>query len=815
MDEPRDFFISYTGADVAWAEWIADTLEQDGHTTLLQAWDFRPGSDFVEQMSQAIQQTKRTIAVLSERYLASVFASAEWHATFAKDPIGQARLLVPVRIQDCEPPGLLRTRVYIDLVGLEEQVAAERLRAALGPGRARPAGRLPFPGGPAKPVAASFPGRRPSVFGVPPRNPHFAGRSDQLAALHRHLTERRTGAVVQASAVHGLGGVGKTQLALEYAHRFASDFELVWWIPAEQPATVPGRLAALARRLGLPELPSLDEQVGVLFDELGRQDRWLLIYDNATDPASLAGLRPPAGGGQVLVISRDPAWAGSMTTVRLDVLARAEAVSFLQQRLGHTDPAYPDLAAALGDLPLALEQAAAFISETATTPSEYVALLGERAGELFELGRPAGSEQTIATTWTLALDELRARAPVAEDLLSLFAFLAPDDIPRSLVEEDREALPRRLAAAAGDQLGLRQAFGALHRYALATVTEQTLSMHRLVQAVVRQQLDPDKQRHWATAALHLVRAAFPMQPFDPAAWPACARLLPHAMAATSHAAPLGVDPETTAWLLHQTGAYVSLRADHRQARSLLERAVAIRETRLGADHPDTAQSLYNLAVVLRDQGDLRRARTLHEHALAVREVRLGPDHPDTAQSLSNLAEVLRSQGNQDYARTLHERALAIRETRLGPDHPLTAHSLSFLAEVLRSQGNQDYARTLLERALTILEARLGPDHLETADILNGLALVLRDQGDLEHARTLHERALSILEARLGPDHPGTADSLSNLAEVLRAQRELDHARTLHERALSIRETRLGAGHPDTRRSREDLAAVVSALENRS
>ncbi|HZD69015.1 MAG TPA: toll/interleukin-1 receptor domain-containing protein [Actinomycetes bacterium] len=244
MGQQRDFFISYTGADQAWAEWIADTLEQDGHTTLLQAWDFRPGSDFVEEMHQAIEQTERTIAVLSEHYLASVFAAAEWHAIFAKDPTGQAGLLVPVRIEDCEPPGLLRTRVYVDLVGLEEPAAAERLRAGLGRGRTRPAGRRPFPSSQVKPAAASFPGRRPRVFGVPPRNPHFAGRSDQLAALRRHLTETTTGAVVQASAVHGLGGVGKTQLALEYAHRFAADYELVWWI-AEQPATVPGRLAAL------------------------------------------------------------------------------------------------------------------------------------------------------------------------------------------------------------------------------------------------------------------------------------------------------------------------------------------------------------------------------------------------------------------------------------------------------------------------------------------------------------------------------------------------------------------------------------------
>jgi tetratricopeptide (TPR) repeat protein len=814
-DQQRDFFISYTGADQAWAEWIADTLEQDGHTILLQAWDFRPGSDFVEQMHQAIQQTKRTIAVLSGRYLASIFASAEWHATFAKDPTGQAGLLVPVRIQDCEPPGLLRTRVYIDLVGLEEQVAAERLRAALGPSRARPAGRLPFPGGPAKPAAASFPGHRPSVFGVPTRNPHFAGRSDQLAVLHRHLTERGTGAVVQASAVHGLGGVGKTQLALEYAHRFAADYELVWWIPAEQPTTVPGRLAALARRLGLPELPSLEEQVGVLFDELGRRDRWLLIYDNATDPASLAGLQPPGGDGQVLVTSRDPTWAGSMTTVRLDVLARAEAVSFLQQRLGRDDPVFKRLAAALGDLPLALEQAAAFITETATTPSEYVGLLGERAGELFGLGRPANSEQTIATTWTLALDELRTQAPVAEDLLILCAFLAPDDIPRSLVEEHREALPERLAIAARNQLILRQAFGALHRYALATITEQAVGVHRLVQAVVRQRLDDQTRQAWSASATRLLCAAFPGWTDKVRAWPVAGRLLPHALAVTDQPDSHNAEPETTAVLLSRAARYLWGRAEYPSAKRLLERALAICQASLPADDPTTAQCLTTLGLVLREQGDLDAARTLHERVLSIHEARFGPDHPSTAWSLNFVANVLHAQGDLDGARALHERALAIFEARLGADDLATANSLENLAAVLRDQGDLDDARARLERVLAIREAPLGPDDPDTAWSLDNLALVLRAQGDLQGARTLHERAVGIRETRLGPDHPTTATSLSNLAKVLADQGDLAGARTLHERALHIRETLLGAEHPDTQRSRGDLAAVVSALENRS
>jgi tetratricopeptide (TPR) repeat protein len=624
--EQRDFFISYTGADQSWAEWIADTLEQDGHTTLLQAWDFRPGSDFVEQMHQAIEQTKRTIAVLSERYLASIFAAAEWHAIFAKDPTGQAGLLVPVRIQDCEPPGLLRTRVYIDLVGLEEAEAATRLCAGVGRARAKPAGKRPYPGRPPKAGGASFPGRRPAIFNVPPRNPHFTGRDDLLAALRRSLTETSAGAVVQASAVHGLGGVGKTQLAIEYAHRHASNYDLIWWIRAEQPLAIPGQLVPFARRLGIPEQADQGETIQALWEELRQRDHWLLVFDSAEAPQDLRASWPPGGQGQVLITSRNPAWGGLAATLPMDVLQRAEAVTFLGRRLGRDDPTsdFDGLAAALGDLPLALEQAAAYLEETATPTGEYLILLATHAKELFRLGRPATTEQTIATTWTVSLQRLRQQTPAAEDLLMLYAFLAPDDIPRSLPTKHPDMLPERLAATVRAPLAYQQAIGALRRYSLIKTSEDgnALSVHRLVQAVTRQQLNDVQEHQWRTAALHLLRAAFPNRHTDPDAWPDYARLLPHVVAVTDHASAGDIDVDKTNWLLTQAGLYLLQRADYRQARSLFERVLAIDEARLDADHLTIAQSLNSLAVVLRGQGGLDGAHTLHERALAIRETRL-------------------------------------------------------------------------------------------------------------------------------------------------------------------------------------------------
>jgi TIR domain-containing protein len=433
----KDFFISYTGADQAWAEWIAETLERAGQSTVLQAWDFRPGENFIQRMNQALEEAKRVLTVLSPAYFHSDYARDEWTAALVRDhDRDQADRLLPVRVARGKLPALLAPLIYIDLVDLEEQLAVERLVAGIQPGRVPPAGKRPFPGAgrPEAGGAARFPGRPPAIFNVPARNPNFTGRGELLQALRGQLAETATGAIVQASAVHGLGGVGKTQLAVEYAHRYAADYDLVWWIAAEEPLVIPGRLAALARRLELRELPSLEEQVAAIFDELGQRDRWLLIYDNATEPPALGGLRPPAGGGHLLITSRNPAWRGVAATLGVDVLARGEAVDFLRQRTGSSDQATLErLAEALGDLPLALEQAAAYLEATSTSPADYLSLLGERAADLFALGEPSNYQQTIATTWSVSLERVREQTPVAEDVLQLCAFLAPDDIPRSML----------------------------------------------------------------------------------------------------------------------------------------------------------------------------------------------------------------------------------------------------------------------------------------------------------------------------------------------------------------------------------------------
>jgi tetratricopeptide (TPR) repeat protein len=737
----RDFFISYTGVNRPWAEWIAVQLEAAGYTTLLLAWAFRPGSDFVHQMQQATSTAGRTIAVLSPAYFGSEFGEAEWRAAFTKDPTGELGLLVPVRVQPCEPPGLLASRVYVDLVDVAEAEARRRLLAGVDDSGARPTS-VPFPGGSVQIVAGEpgrFPGLGPPVSNLPARNVNFSGRGGLLEELHGSLLAGSAAAVVPRGAVHGLGGVGKTQLALEYAHRYRSDYDLVWWIAAELPTSATADLARLAQELGVEQSADQAEMVAMLFKQLRGRHRWLLVYDNAERPDRLAGLLPPGGGGQVLVTSRWSAWGRQATPLRVNVLARHESIAFLGKRTSADDlSVLGELAELLGDLPLALEEAAAYLEETGVGLGEYLELVRGRARELFGLDQPpedeGGDQRRVATIWSLSLEWVHQQAPAAEALLSLCAFLAPDDIPRELPREQPQLLPEELANAVSDPLIYNQMLAVVGRYSLATVTPTAVGLHRLVQAVLQARLSADGERAWAQAAVSLLRASFPDESWEVANWERCGRLLPHVLAATGHAERLGVAGERAGWLLGRASTYLRGRGQYRQARPIAEQAVVVTKAALGPANPKVASRCDELGRVLQALGDLDGARVQHERELAISEAALGPDHRDVAAARNELGRVLNALGDLEGARAQHERSLAISEAALGPDHPDVATVRGNLGSVLQALGDLQGARGQLERALAISEAALGPDHPTVAIRRNNLGLVLRELGDLEGSR---------------------------------------------------------------------------------
>jgi Tfp pilus assembly protein PilF len=717
---PVDVFVSYTEVDRAWAEWIAWQLEQAGYSVFVQAWDILPGQDFVHEMHRVSQRARQTMPVLSPAYLSSSeFGEAEWRVAFAADPGGQERRLVPVRVADCRPEGLLGTRVYIDLVGLGQVEARRALLAGLKEG-GRPEGAPAFPASEVSGEVAPprFPGGLPAVFNVPARSlSRLEGREGDLAEVEARLAAAGPAGVV---ALTGVGGVGKTRLLSEYAYGQVARFDVVWWVRGEEPIALLGDYAALIEAPGLPDPPprgergDTDDAVLAVRGWLEGHDRWLLLIDNVVDPTVLEGLLPRGGGGQVLLTSRaDVGWAGVAVALPLGSLDEQAAARLLTDRSGDPDlSSARSLARRLGGLPLALEQAAGYVAESGgMSLAGYLQLFDTRSLELFERGRPADRNDTIATTWSLTLDRLTESVPAAVDLLVLVAHLAPDEVPTSLLAVNAEQLPAELGEVSADPLRLADTLRELRRFGMITASGETVGMHRVVQEVVRSRLDAETRGRWAAAAVQLLAAAFPGEVFnDPATWDDAERLLPHALSSAAHAEHAAVAGADASWLLDRAGSYLQARGQYRQAAGLLRRALAAGEAALGPDRPDIGTLRSNLGLVLQALGDLTGAREQLERALAISEAALGPDHPDIGTCRNNLGLVLQDLGDLTGAREQLERALAISEAALGPDHPDIGTRRNNLGRVLQAQGDLTGAREQYERALAISEAALGPDH---------------------------------------------------------------------------------------------------------
>jgi TIR domain len=486
-----DFFVSYTQADRAWAEWIAWELEEAGHRVLVQAWDFVPGSNWIQSMQEGVSRAERTITVLSREYLESRYAAAEWQKAWADDPGGKQRKLLVVRIAECHRPGLLSGVVSIDVFGISEAKAKARLRtmvsAALS-GRAKPAEQPEFPGTRAVRREPRFPGALPTVWQVPARNPNFTGRGSELEDLAQAVAG---GSRVTVQSLRGMGGVGKTQLATEYCYLHAGEYDLVYWVAAEEPATIPDQFTDLARQLGMDPAPD-PEALGVqVRDQLRRVPGWLLVFDNADQVEDIGAWLPggpllPGIPGHVIVTTRRGGFTVLGQVMELDVIDLPAAVALLRTRVPHlSDEVGEQIAEELGQLPLALEQAAAYLDRSAMPPADYLILLRQRAKDLYPRGQVSGRGDTIATLWDITFERISSENPAAVVLLELCAYLAPEPIPLDLFTDHADLLPPPLAAAASDTLTFNDVIATLVDYSLVKRTQAGLQLHRLVQGVIR------------------------------------------------------------------------------------------------------------------------------------------------------------------------------------------------------------------------------------------------------------------------------------------------------------------------------------------
>jgi tetratricopeptide (TPR) repeat protein/DNA-binding XRE family transcriptional regulator len=704
----------------------------------------------------------------------------------------------------------------------------------------------------------------PKMQNLPfPPNPFFTGRQSELLQISRLFEQNERIAISQPISVSGLGGIGKTQLALEYAHQSYPDvYHSVFFVNAADKASLVAGYLSLAQLLQLPEqnereVERIVQAVKVWLEE---HTRWLLILDNADDLELARSYLPTKSRGHILFTTRSQIVGTIAALIQVEALSAEEGLLFLLRRSGvwpsgsEGDGIAVDMRQAAGELvamlaghPLALDQAGAYIEETSDPEarassaafSEYRQLYQDQRRILLQRRGTLGGEHpdSIALTFEISVQKACERHPKCAEVLAFCSVLHPDSIPEELVHQGLGL----------DQLDFHEVIRALRSYSLIkrNAEKQILSLHRLVQAVIRDGMDRQTWSQWAKRVVQVLNSAFPEVAFEE--WKRCERYLPHVLMCVPlhETVPL---PQAS-YLLAKAGSYLrergqyanaepllvgvlSIREQHlgaehpdtvrslnslanlyrrqgkyESAEPLLVRALSIREQHLEAEHPDTARCLNNLALLYYQQGKYEQAEPLYQRALSIQEQHLGPEHPETADILNNLANLYDDQGKYEQAERLHLRVLAIWKQKLGPEHPRTAMSLNNLAVIYKGQGKYEQAEPLYRRALAIREQHLGPEHPETAVSLNNLAELCYDQGKYEQAEPLYQRALTIWEQQLGVEHPLVAEALHGLAELYRQQGEYEQAELLFLRALTIREQRLGTEHPDTAKTLQGLAEL--------
>jgi hypothetical protein len=677
-----------------------------------------------------------------------------------------------------------------------------------------------------------------------PRPVFLAGREALLAELDARLAGDRD-AGPRVVALCGLGGVGKSSVALEYAHRQLGQVGVAWQFPAEDPRVIVAGFGELADQLGAADRGDSVAWVhGVL---AASPAPWLLVFDNAPDRASVAPLVPPAGPGRVVITSRNQIWPPGQA-VDVPVLDPRVAAEFLVDRTGDADrqSAFA-LAGELGGLPLALEGAAAYAQASGDSLAGYLSLFRQRRADLLRRGEPTGYSQTVATTWTLAFEDLQQAAPGAAGLLRLLAFCAPEAIPLRLLLQPRPGLAGRLAPEVApvlmplleDLLAAGDAIAALRRYSLITsAAGGSVSVHRLVQAVTADLMPAELVSRWQQAAAALIEDAIPGDAAPPGTWPVYAALLPHAQAA------LADNSDGTARMadyLGRSGSYTAARDLHRRvvearerilapehphllaarsdlasstgmagdpaaARDLLAALLPVYERVLGPEHPDTLRARSKHARWTGEAGDLAAGRNLFAALLPVQERVLGPEHRETLRARSNHARWTGAAGDPAAARDQFAVLLPVRERVSGPEHPNTMAARRELAVWTGQAGDPAAARDQFAALLPAYERVLSPEHPDTLVARSNLAFWTGEAGDPAAARDLFAALSPAYERVLGPEHPHTLMARHDIAYWAGQAGDPAAARDQFAALLTVRERVLGPEHPDTLAARHELAS---------
>ncbi len=808
-----DVFLSHAHVDADFVKKLADTLvDEHGLKVWLDQWVLVPGDLWQHDMVEGIDDAASCAVCIGSKTPQGWFNQEIQRALNrqSREPKFRVIPLILPGGDTSNVDNFLELRTWVDMrKGLDDEEALHKLVCGIQgiqPGRVVTKKKSSAP-----------------LFTVPlPDNPFFTERGNELAELQGLLEKRGI------AALTGMGGMGKTQTASKYAYVHRDEYPAVLWVRAENDETLYADFTRLAALLNLPESTAQEQKLVVEAVKrwLDGQERWLLVLDNVVDLKFVGELTRKAdpNGRHILVTTQSQA-TGAIRSKDLPLMDSEMGALLLLRRAGLIGPDAPlaealpenietarGICEKLGGLPLAIDQAGAYISETGCSLTDYRELLNDNLPELLaRRGDLDNEHESVARTFVKSLEELAQRNPASADLVSATAFLAPDAIPEEIFTDGAFQFYGPLQDAASDKLAWNEAIGATLKFSLLDrdSDRKMLSVHRTVQAVVSWNMEEEEHRAWAEQVVQAGNAAFP----DPTVfenWPRCERLLPHAQALAKLIDDLDMSVPGASLLLNQTAYYLNERARYVEAESLYRRALAIDEKALGPDHPGVATCLSNLAGLLRNTGRYTEAEPFIRRALAIDEKAYGPDHPDVAVDLNVLAVLLETTNRYPDAEPLYRRALAISEKALGPDHPSVAIRLNNLAQLLQDTNRLDEAEPLMRRALEIDEKSYSPDHPNVAIRLNNLAQLLQDTNRLAEAEPLMRRALAIDENSYGPDHPDVAIDLNNLAQLLQDTNRLAEAELLMRRALAIDENSYGPDHPSIARDLNNLARLLKA-----
>ncbi len=518
------------------------------------------------------------------------------------------------------------------------------------------------------------------------RNPFFTGREELLRQLHDRLSATGTTALTQAQAISGLGGIGKTQTAIEYAYRYRTEYQAIFWVRAASRDALIADVVEIARLLQLPEQAEQDQEkiIAAVKRWLANSPGWLLILDNADDLAMVSDFLAFGDKGHILLTTRAQVAGTLAESIDVDKMGKEEGTLLLLRRAKVLKPGMSldqvsvaartqaeGIVEEMGGLPLALDQAGAYIEETGRSLADYLSLYHTRRKELLQRRSQFSPDYpaSVATTWSLAFQKVEQANPAASALLQLCAFLDPDAIAEELLTRGADQLGKVLGPVARDAFKLDQALFVLRQYSLLrrNPNTKTLSIHRLVQEVIKDTMDQRTQRQWTERAIRALNTAFPE--VDQANLTPCDPYLPHVLACVPLIAPLGLSFSEAADLLHNTGRYLYHRARYTEAEPLYQHALSIYEKVLGPEHPYTATTLHELARLFQDQDDYPRAEPLYQRALHIHEKMEGPNHPRTADTLHELARLYYHQGDYAHAEPLYYRLSASTRKCWDPNIP--------------------------------------------------------------------------------------------------------------------------------------------------